>query len=289
MKTTIEFLSHLFIPRESNNYRSKVLHHDFLSVYLLFAIMSVLFIKSIIQSPLGNVLGFATDISIQKLYSLTNMEREKNNLPALSYNENLSKAAYKKAQDMFTKNYWAHYAKDGTTPWNFILQEGYQYEYAGENLAKNFLFSDGVVKAWMDSKTHKENILRSEYSDMGFAVANGVLNGEETTLVVQMFGKPLKKQQSHGENPPLETTVKIPSLKTESTPAILGENKFSFWNMSLRANLIFFSLLLAILFADFYVARKLKIIRVTGKNIAHMFFIAFIIFGILLSAKGAII
>ncbi len=289
MKTTMEFLSHLFIPRESNNYRSKVLHHDFLSAYLLFAIISVFFIKNIIQSPLGNVLGFATDISIQKLYSLTNAEREKNDLPALSYNETLSKAAYKKAQDMFTKNYWAHYAKDGTTPWNFILQEGYQYEYAGENLAKNFLFSDGVVKAWMDSKTHKENILRPEYSDMGFAVANGMLNGEETTLVVQMFGKPLGELQSSVKNPPIETTAQEPSSKTGNAPAILGENKFSFWSASLRVNLIFFSLLLAILFADFYVAGKLKIIRATGKNIAHMFFIACIIFGILLSAKGAIL
>src|SRR4030065_255642 len=130
----------------------------------------------LVKGPFGqfkNILGYATDINMPALYQLVNEQRQNNNLPPLTYNEKLAQAAYGKAQDMFTKNYWAHYAPDGATPWNFILASGYQYEYAGENLAKNFLFSQNVLDAWMASPSHRENILRKDYNEVGFAIVNG--------------------------------------------------------------------------------------------------------------------
>ena len=158
---------HLFLPKHTNNFRAKILHHDFLTVYLVFALVLTVGITHL-QNTSGSILGYATDISTTKLLDLTNAERAKNNLPTLSYNEKLEQAAQAKAKDMFEKNYWSHYGPSGETPWEFILASGYQYEYAGENLAKNFLFSDGVVQAWMDSETHRENLLRKEYTDVGF-------------------------------------------------------------------------------------------------------------------------
>ncbi len=290
MKKVFDFFHHLFIPREDNNFRAKALHLDFLTYYLVFALVLTFGFKKL---NFSNVLGYATDISIEKLYQLTNQKRRENNLPQLHYSETLAKAAYQKAEDMFAKNYWSHYAPDGTTPWNFIIQAGYKYQYAGENLAKNFLFSQNVVDAWMDSPTHRENILKKEYSDIGFAVVNGVLNGEETTLVVQMFGSPL----SHpiAQSPESETSEKTPVTNkiNSSQPEILAQQSFpktiSLRRFNFDLNLIFLIFIAIALIMDLYFSIKFNILRISGKNIAHLIFITFIILGLTLFAKGAIL
>ena len=138
MNRLLNFFCHLLIPKEENNYRARTLHLDFLTYYLVFALILTFSFKKL---NLANVLGYATDITVEKLYQLTNQTRQQNSLNQLNYNDQLASAAYKKAQDMFSKNYWSHYAPDGSSPWDFILGSGYKYEYAGENLAKNFLFS----------------------------------------------------------------------------------------------------------------------------------------------------
>lgn len=299
MKKFFDLLHHLFIPKEQNNYRAKVLHIDFLTYYLLFAIILTFSFKNLNKS-FNNILGYATDITIDKLYQLTNEERAKNNLQTLNYNEKLANAAYKKAQDMFAKNYWSHYSPDGATPWDFILSANYQYEYAGENLAKNFLFSQGVVEAWMNSKTHRDNILKSEYSDVGYAIVNGILNGEETTLVVQMFAKPLNnpiaKQVAAAavEKPIVQPTPPTLTNSIEQPkPAIVAKNTssnlFNSLNLSFDINYIFLLFLLIALIADFYFANHFHIIRINGKNLAHFIFVGFILFGLLFLTKGAIL
>lgn len=286
MKKLLDFFHHLFIPREDNNYRAKALHPDFLTYYLLIALFMTFAFK---YTPLSNVLGYATDITVEKLYQLTNEQRQKNNLPPLSYNEKLSLAAAKKAQDMFTKNYWAHYAPDGTTPWDFILNSGYQYEYAGENLAKNFLFSNGVVEAWMNSPTHRANILHKDYTEVGFAVVNGSLNGEPTTLVVQMFGKPTSSTISQKPIP----VVSQPPVPVVGNEAILAKQsanqKLNLANFSFNFNLIFFAFLLLALGLDFYFASRLRLIRINGKNLAHFIFISFLFIGLIMASRGAIL
>lgn len=214
-----QWIRHIFVPQETNNFRAKSLHVDMLSAYLVMAIILCFGVKLVGNG--SNVLSYATDISADKLFQLTNEERVKNNLPPLTMNAELSAAAEQKAKNMFEKNYWSHYAPDGTAPWFFILQSGYQYEYAGENLAKNFMFSDGVVQAWMNSPTHRANIVRPEYTEIGFAVENGLLNGEETTLVVQMFGKPLSKDIAKAPAPQARAAAETAGVQTEvPTPAI---------------------------------------------------------------------
>lgn len=158
-----------------------------LTAYLVLGMACFVVLKNI-GSQTDNVLGFATDISSDRLFALTNEKRVNNGLAELTYNNQLAAAAAGKAQDMLSKGYWAHFGPNGESPWTFILGSGYSYDTAGENLAKNFTTSGEVVDAWMNSPTHRENVLKSSYQDVGFAVANGNLAGEETTLVVQMFG-----------------------------------------------------------------------------------------------------
>lgn len=279
------FFHNLFIPKESNNFRAKVLHPDFLSSYLVLAIV-LTFTFKLLGNGAHNVLGFATDVSTEKLLTLTNTERTKNELQPLAYNTALSEAAAKKAEDMFAGNYWSHFGPNGETPWNFILASGYRYEYAGENLAKNFLFSDGVVTAWMNSPTHRENILRRDYTDVGFAIKNGLLNGEETTLVVQMFGKPLAQVDGVSDVKKIAAPEKAPVVTSgvphESSP-------FPVFATTYKVQLAFLVFLILALIFDFYYAFRSNVTRISGRNIAHVIFIGFIIIGIIILTKGVIL
>lgn len=314
MNTISQFLSHIFTPREENDYKARALHPDILTYYLVFAIILTFFVRYI-NGNFSDVLGFATDISIPRLYESTNEKRTSNGLSTLQYNEKLATAAQKKAQDMFAKNYWAHFAPDGASPWGFMLSSGYQYEFAGENLAKNFIFSQAVVDAWMDSPSHRENLLRRDYTEVGYAIVNGVLNGEETTLVVQMFGKPLGPIAINQLATPIaaetipETitptefipnpTVKpvtIDQIRIEQArtqPVILGNQSASPINLLptlLSSNIVFFIFLLAVIAMDFYFAARINVIRVSGKHVAHFIFIGFIVAGLLMTlVKGAIL
>jgi len=289
MDKVLKFFKHLLIPHEDNNFRARLIHHDFLTVYLLLAFFLTFFFKN---SPLfiKDVLGFATDISVEKLLLLTNQQREKNRLPSLEYNQQLSQAALEKGKDMFAKNYWAHYSPDGKTPWDFILSANYRYEYAGENLAKNFLFSQAVVDAWMNSSTHRDNILKKEYTDVGFAVVNGVLNGEETTLVVQMFSRPSADQLTAKTPAPVVNPVvnnKQPLVLSKSTK----ENKINLFNFSFDLTYGLIILLALVFFLDLFFAARLNIFRVNGKSLAHFIFLLFIIIsiGFVIIRSGVII
>jgi hypothetical protein len=196
---------------------------------------------------------------------------------------------------MFAKNYWSHFAPDGASPWDFINGSGYRYEYAGENLAKNFLFSQGVVDAWMNSPTHRENILKKNYTEVGYAIVNGVMNGEETTLVVQMFGTPLSPSIAR-EEPPVKAP-QAPATKPEtltSGNAVLGrdikQDKINMLPFSLKASYVFMIFFTLALIADFYIAAKLQIVKVGSKHVAHLIFLGFIMLGVVFIIKqGAIL
>lgn len=179
---------HHFLPKPEKK-RADLLNNKAILIYcvLIFVVTAAFrFIPNIAPG----VLGYASNISISDLLKYTNNKREDNGVSTLRLNAKLSAAAEKKAQDMFRDGYWAHVAPDGTEPWDFILGEGYDYIYAGENLAKNFSTSKEVVEAWFKSPSHKSNLVGVNYDEVGFAVVNGVMDGYETTLVVQMFGRP---------------------------------------------------------------------------------------------------
>lgn len=100
-----------------------------------------------------------------------------------------------KAQDMATKGYFAHTSPEGKkTPWYWLKQVGYQYQYAGENLAINFTDSKDVTNAWMNSPTHKANIVKDKYTEVGTGIATGLYEGRETVFVAQVYANPIVKE-----------------------------------------------------------------------------------------------
>lgn len=130
----------------------------------------------------------ATAINPQKLIELTNTQRVSHGEAPLVENQTLDRSAFAKAQDMLSRNYFAHSTPDGKTPWTFFDAAGYQYVWAGENLAIDFTNNDPIMTAWMNSPTHEQNILNQHYRDIGIAVVEGSFDGKDTVIVVQHFG-----------------------------------------------------------------------------------------------------
>jgi len=302
-----DFLHHLFLPRESNNHRAKLLHHKSLIIVIILLVAGQFFLSSI-KTNFSDVLGTSTNISIERLVELTNQKRSENGLGPLTISDQLSQTASFKARDVFAKNYWAHNAPDGTTPWVFFKQAGYDYIYAGENLARGFATSDDTVNAWMASPSHRDNVLSPNYKEVGFAIMNGNLLGEDTTLVVEMFGSRnmpnIAKQEVVSSIPVLNTQVDLSTpasqqgiIKekpiTNSKSAIVASinTKPLIDNRKLSLNISLFIILLFIfVFAiDMIVIKRKKIVRLVGHNIDHIVFLGIILIFILLFAQGTIL
>ena len=128
-------------------------------------------------------------INIQNLLKVHNIEREKNNLPKFLLNQKLNNSAQMKADTMIKTNCWSHYCPEGVEPWRFFEQADYPYVLAGENLAEGFFSSIDVMQAWMNSRTHRENVLKEKFQEIGFGIAYGnYQNKSNNILVVVHFG-----------------------------------------------------------------------------------------------------
>lgn len=291
---------HYLIPHERNNYKAKSLHNSTLLLYVIFLVVFQM-TTSFIKTRNSNILGYATDINTERVLLLVNQKRQEAGLEPLQLSDQLSTAATNKASDMFAKNYWAHVSPTGTTPWFFISNSGYDYVYAGENLARSFNTADEVVTAWMNSSTHRANIMKAEYADIGLAVLNGRLNGEDTTLVVQEFGTKAndlaeirKKQEkktnlaqnnpSVNENIQAKQAVQGANQPTTKQTLVASQQKVVFLPFAFTKSVSMFLaefLLIVLLFDSIYIWKH-KIFRISGHNLAHIIFLV-----ALLGAMGA--
>ena len=130
----------------------------------------------------------ASEITPENVIQLVNKERLSQGLNALVENSILSRAAQEKLENMIEESYFAHISPSGLSPWYWIEKNGYQYQYAGENLAINFANAENQHQAWMASPTHRKNILNPNYKEIGVAVARGKVEGENSIITVQLFG-----------------------------------------------------------------------------------------------------
>lgn len=168
----------------------------FVHTYLPYLPMTIILFLSLLLSgyrphPPG-ILAYATSISAADLLLSTNSQRATHGVGTLTLNTQLAQAAQTKANDMTTKNYWSHNTPNGEEPWVFVISAGYSYIKAGENLAYGFTTSADTVNGWMNSPSHKANMLDADYSEVGFGFANSsnFNNAGEETIVVAMYGKP---------------------------------------------------------------------------------------------------
>lgn len=280
------FFSHFFLPNHSNNQKARFIHNQIIFVLVLLLLGSSFLIQTTRQH-FSSVLGVSVDVSSQQLLQLTNQKRAEAGLQPLQLDGQLTIAAENKAQDMFTKDYWAHFAPDGKSPWDFIKASGYNYIYAGENLARGFSTSNDVVNAWLASPDHRANMLSSHYSDVGFAVEQGRLPGDaNTVLVVEMFGSRYLAQVTP-QAPPVvgpETLalqnqtagVKITVTPTPSGPVLAAIKKQPIIDsafLTKAISLVLLSLFLIIFGLDVVMTESRKTVRLAGHSFDHLLFL----------------
>ncbi|MAF14167.1 MAG: hypothetical protein CMI53_04740 [Parcubacteria group bacterium] len=185
-KDSGNLLKDFFIPYSGNNHKPKILRSDSLASYAIIAIIVKMFTVGFLFLAYPNPAQLSSIVA-SNIINLTNQSRLDSGLNKLSENSLLSSYALAKAEDMMNRNYFSHDTPEGKHPWQWINRGEYDYIYAGENMAMDFISAETVQAAYLKSPSHRQNILNSNYQDIGVAVLHGELNNKQTTLLVVFF------------------------------------------------------------------------------------------------------
>ena len=116
------------------------------------------------------------------MLDLINAERQKNGVPPLSFDSQLTKLARIRAKELAEKYDPTHLRPDGRD-WVTIFNEegGYSFGFAGENIAYGQRTVDEVMNSWYNSAGHYSNMVNSNYKHVGIAWSekNGVRYWEQ--------------------------------------------------------------------------------------------------------------
>jgi uncharacterized protein YkwD len=114
--------------------------------------------------------GAALDSSERAVVQLINAYRARNGAPALAVGPALSRAAQAHSADMARRGYFDHGA------WVTRLRRfGVRAPYVGENIASGTrpLSPAGIVRMWIQSPPHRENLLDRSFRRVGVGLAGG--------------------------------------------------------------------------------------------------------------------
>ncbi|MDP4001226.1 MAG: CAP domain-containing protein [bacterium] len=163
-----------------------------------------------------------------------NIERTQRFIPALITDQRLDSAASVKSSDMLARSYFAHQNPENDYVWPTIEKTGYTpYLTLGENLAMDFVSADAVVRAWMNSPTHRENIVNDRFQDQGMASIFGLFEpNHNSILITNLFGTllnstpaPAVAKASTPTPPPVQNdSTDIQPEPAEESEAIIETN-----------------------------------------------------------------
>lgn len=115
---------------------------------------------------------FTSRIAPSAVLHVMNRERAAQGLPPFGFDARLALAAADRIEDMRELRYFAHVSPEGRKPFELILERGYDFREAGENLAAGFASAESVVAAWMKSPGHRANILSPRFEQVGVAICS---------------------------------------------------------------------------------------------------------------------
>ena len=211
----IKKIHHYTLPHEANEYKPHSLRHKSLAFYSVLVLVIKLAVGFSFFAIYPSAAEFST-ITTKRIVELTNKVRTEYNLESLEMSETLNQAAALKLADMLAGGYFAHHSPSGVTPWHWFGEVDYNYTFAGENLAMNFVEAEDTVQAWMDSPSHRDNIISKNYDEIGVAVGIGEIDGYETTVVVQLFGKRYFKVAGQEVFKPVASQVETPAAREQT-------------------------------------------------------------------------
>jgi uncharacterized protein YkwD len=119
---------------------------------------------------------------------LVNQQRTSRGLQALSGNAKLGQSAQGWTNTMVaTQNFW-----HGTNFAQRLSAVGFDWMYAGENIATGYGTPAQVVAGWMASPGHCRNILDPQYTSVGTGLVTQAISGFSTqpSTWTQDFGTP---------------------------------------------------------------------------------------------------
>ncbi len=221
--------SHHTKPKGISKGNFEKVYWPYIPVVLIISVLLVLgstggALKAAVKHPFGRVLSYSTSMSVGALLADTNAQRAANGVGGLALNDKLDAAAQANADDMAARNYWSHNTPEGNPPWVWVTAQGYSYQALAQNLAAGFSDEQSTINGWMASPPHKENLLNSAYSEVGFGYANNPnytsAGGGPMTIVVAFYGKPqvLAAATSQPASPPAATITPPASPPAASPP-----------------------------------------------------------------------
>jgi len=101
---------------------------------------------------------------------LTNIERQKAGLPLLRYNTTLEAGAKQRSIEIIT--HFSHTRPDGSRFFT-VFGPDFTYRNVGENLGSGYRTPEQVVNAWMNSTSHRANILNEKFEELSVAITKG--------------------------------------------------------------------------------------------------------------------
>lgn len=116
----------------------------------------------------------SADSIIQQVLSIVNRERSRVGLSPLRLQSQLTAAAQIHSNDMARHNFIGHTGSDGSSFVDRIKLQGYNFRrLIGENVAAGQSSPQEVMRDWMNSRGHRENILNPIFRDIGIGYARG--------------------------------------------------------------------------------------------------------------------
>lgn len=205
----LEHLIHAVVPHKKHGNIPHLLKAKF--VGLLAFLMVMLFFVNQNNFAIIRGLNLTGAVYPAVLADMTNSDRAVAGVSSLAWSKTLEDAARMKAEDMVASGYFAHTSPAGVSPWFWFNQAKYSFIYAGENLAIDFTESEKVEQAWLNSPTHRANVLNENFTEMGIVALDGNFSGRNTTFVVEFFGKPMKTKVASAN------TTKVTTAKPKTT------------------------------------------------------------------------
>jgi uncharacterized protein YkwD len=94
----------------------------------------------------------------RRVADLVNRHRASRGCPALTWDDGAARVAQAHSQDMAARRYFSHTSPEGRSPFDRLDAAGIRWSTAAENIAQDPRGPDAVVRAWLASPGHRENI-----------------------------------------------------------------------------------------------------------------------------------